>query len=1049
MKSPLLRKRGLDELLKMYGDEDYATHQHHAEPPSYQKPFGEKGTEPESNRIDAEDKESAVTVHSPVDPDKAVTIPQAPQDDLPEDPADAEFFKRSEGALKNYIDVDFKRDILPHLDKSKVRYSEDAFDQLVAIQDQVVAKLLQKYEEVGEIDPTDFMDWADNHWEGRPPKKIGSGEKKHLGPGEGSRDILMPNKLREVNNATVAAVSKYPIKHKRTECCGSITGYHKVDCPVYTNNMEKTFDLLKRMPAKRGDYIGKSVLPVETTPGGKSQYFKERQDPTGTQYQCLDCGYIGAPGRHGRCAKCDSNAITHKIYADPKRGEPGRTGSKHHFLTEQECREAYYQSKRDRKIAAKNVPDPGQYDEDHEDHVRGEAREWSQYAETGVAFDPSGNYLCGTCDMRQGENECMRVEGPISFTKGSCRMYHKGAPENQLPMEKKFTKAEAKYSESNQGGFGCHRCEYGGEASEPDAEGRASWCSFWGMHIEPNACCAEQELVQIGKAAAVNLKWRVDAAPTGRYRSFDKRGWPSAGYSNGDIAVTLHCEDEYIPSQVKLGQHGPITVWVADWGILPEEKAKRGAFVWRKAKSTFPTLKEAQAAAAKIIGQHPELHPEKPVDQNKQAADYTGQFGLRWQEFDKNDRLVTKEKWFPSSELREGFANKLETKDNFKEFVAWSDPKIAGKEPKCPHCGASDYVLMPTDFETAKCNKCGKNWNHGIVKGINEPPKQAGLIQDVMRPDHTELPAPMMSRIPPTGTICPDCGGGLTNSRTREGKTEKICTCCKFGPKKTGVFVPYGSSFREAQGRKKAFLIRVDGMTPQQMVEQIVKDTGSRGAASARAWEYVQSANAEMEQGGDQRLLWFWQEVHDILEGKTASKKAYADDSTMVSKFDDTAYPVLEKQGDVEIHETPKDLPPRDDMRRHLDKDVQDEVMEGVLPEKVADDEDTEFVEPGETFIEDVEDAQQEAYNAFMSDPAMQQYALDDGITIEQLWEAEGKDYTNEFWAGRPARTASKTAACPNCNSSKMLTVEAAGDVIEAGEPSLMECEECSMLFTL
>lgn len=41
--------------------------------------------------------------------------------------------------------------------------------------------------------------------------------------------------------------------------------------------------------------------------------------------------------------------------------------------------------------------------------------------------------------------------------------------------------------------------------------------------------------------------------------------------------------------------------------------------------------------------------------------------------------------------------------------------------PTCPHCGSSDYVLMPTDFETAKCKTCGKNWNHGIVDGINNP----------------------------------------------------------------------------------------------------------------------------------------------------------------------------------------------------------------------------------------------------------------------------------------------------------------------------------------
>src|SRR5271157_910992 len=50
-------------------------------------------------------------------------------------------------------------------------------------------------------------------------------------------------------------------------------------------------------------------------------------------------------------------------------------------------------------------------------------------------------------------------------------------------------------------------------------------------------------------------------------------------------------------------------------------------------------------------------------------------------------------------------------------FLKESDPK----KPHCPHCGSDDYDLMPTDFETAKCKRCGKNWNHGIVKGINDP----------------------------------------------------------------------------------------------------------------------------------------------------------------------------------------------------------------------------------------------------------------------------------------------------------------------------------------
>lgn len=47
--------------------------------------------------------------------------------------------------------------------------------------------------------------------------------------------------------------------------------------------------------------------------------------------------------------------------------------------------------------------------------------------------------------------------------------------------------------------------------------------------------------------------------------------------------------------------------------------------------------------------------------------------------------------------------------------------EAASDKPTCPHCGSSSYGLMPTDFETAKCNDCGKNWDHGIVEGINDP----------------------------------------------------------------------------------------------------------------------------------------------------------------------------------------------------------------------------------------------------------------------------------------------------------------------------------------
>lgn len=62
-----------------------------------------------------------------------------------------------------------------------------------------------------------------------------------------------------------------------------------------------------------------------------------------------------------------------------------------------------------------------------------------------------------------------------------------------------------------------------------------------------------------------------------------------------------------------------------------------------------------------------------------------------------------------------------------------ANEKSAAAKPKCPHCGSDDYGLMPTDFETAKCNSCGKNWNHGIVKGINDPKTAGFLVESEVR----------------------------------------------------------------------------------------------------------------------------------------------------------------------------------------------------------------------------------------------------------------------------------------------------------------------------
>lgn len=39
--------------------------------------------------------------------------------------------------------------------------------------------------------------------------------------------------------------------------------------------------------------------------------------------------------------------------------------------------------------------------------------------------------------------------------------------------------------------------------------------------------------------------------------------------------------------------------------------------------------------------------------------------------------------------------------------------RASEKKAKCPHCGSKKFNLMPTDYETAKCSNCHKNFQVG------------------------------------------------------------------------------------------------------------------------------------------------------------------------------------------------------------------------------------------------------------------------------------------------------------------------------------------------
>lgn len=99
------------------------------------------------------------------------------------------------------------------------------------------------------------------------------------------------------------------------------------------------------------------------------------------------------------------------------------------------------------------------------------------------------------------------------------------------------------------------------------------------------------------------LKWQVSSAPTGRYRSFERRGWPMA-YAGDKVIAHMTCEDDYVPKKVREGTHKPIKVRVAQYSDTDQERGGRG-FKWRTLKQESATLDDAKKLAQYFFDNHP------------------------------------------------------------------------------------------------------------------------------------------------------------------------------------------------------------------------------------------------------------------------------------------------------------------------------------------------------------------------------------------------------------------------------------------------------------
>lgn len=75
----------------------------------------------------------------------------------------------------------------------------------------------------------------------------------------------------------------------------------------------------------------------------------------------------------------------------------------------------------------------------------------------------------------------------------------------------------------------------------------------------------------------------------------------------------ITCEDDYIPSRAKTGEHRELSVHIADHSVRrgksPEEARKLAGFVWRRLKQRAKTLSEAKALAVAALEAHPTFKP--------------------------------------------------------------------------------------------------------------------------------------------------------------------------------------------------------------------------------------------------------------------------------------------------------------------------------------------------------------------------------------------------------------------------------------------------------
>lgn len=89
----------------------------------------------------------------------------------------------------------------------------------------------------------------------------------------------------------------------------------------------------------------------------------------------------------------------------------------------------------------------------------------------------------------------------------------------------------------------------------------------------------------------MKLKWKVQPTPTGRYHSFNRRGWPEA-FLHDQLIAAFECVDDYYPPSVKAGHHQELKVRIYNYTEGPQKRSTH--YLKQRAK----TLEEGKLLVA-------------------------------------------------------------------------------------------------------------------------------------------------------------------------------------------------------------------------------------------------------------------------------------------------------------------------------------------------------------------------------------------------------------------------------------------------------------------